>query len=150
MSTKICSNCKKALTQDKYADGNWEEEDDNIRCCEDCVNKEKNKRSNTNVSRKHEDDDHQQPVQPPPTHMFAWKRTQKWHPCRQLYETETDSYLQIWIDENTIASVDIWLRLYAFGSPPDLHTAPNSAKVSIATRDSPAIIAGRAAGNIIL
>ena len=29
-------------------------------------------------------------------------------------------------------------------------TAPNSAKVSIATRDNPATIAGRAAGNIIL
>ena len=29
-------------------------------------------------------------------------------------------------------------------------TAPNSAKVSIATNDKPATIAGRAAGNIIL
>jgi len=29
-------------------------------------------------------------------------------------------------------------------------TAPNSAKVSIATNDKPAMIAGRAAGNIIL
>ena len=29
-------------------------------------------------------------------------------------------------------------------------TAPNSAKVSIATNDKPAIIAGRAAGSIIL